>query len=627
MKTFCLQTLGCKVNQYESEQVASLLRARGMVETTADRAELRIINSCSVTVQAASQSRQETRRMTRLTVLSNALASNTLASDTPASDTPASQACVQRNPSSDFPASRSVRPRVLVMGCWATSDKAEAAAIAGVDAVLTHQNNIAADLNQLLETWGLSRQSDGANESPPHAGGIDTCARDTCAIERPPESTIETGWMNEAGSGAGDCTSDNRPNSSAFVNENSTPQYAAGSIALRPKWEGEARVRPGSPKSAGPDFSSELQLGRSLALPQIDSSDLPREGGRVGANTLPVPGGHQSGRQRAFLKVQDGCDAHCTYCIIPRLRPELFSKPPAEAVEEAGRLVDAGHVEIVLTGIFLGAYGQATALRRRQPAGRAPLAILIDALCTQVPGLKRLRLSSLEPGDLGDDLLAALTSHPQVVPHFHLPLQSGSDPILRRMNRQYLRDDFLRMVDRVNAAFDRPALTTDVIVGFPGEAEAEFEQTVAVAERAGFIHIHAFPYSPRPGTAAARWGKQFVHGPVVNERVRFLKQLADKQSHRFRSQFVGQIVEVIAERGQEIAEGRQWVHGRCERYFPVHCEPDAARPGDVVSVRIDRVTAAHTFGSIAFEHSFGANRHRDRRQLRVEKARLAARMD
>src|SRR5205814_1267966 len=146
---------------------------------------------------------------------------------------------------------------------------------------------------------------------------------------------------------------------------------------------------------------------------------------------------------------------------IPQLRPRLWSKPIDEAVAEARRLVAAGHVEVVLTGIFLGAYAQPTALRRRQTVGpdRA-LGGLVDALCTSVRGLRRLRLSSMEPGDLTPELLAVLKSHPQVVPHFHLPLQSGSDKILRRMNRQYARDDFLRMVDRLNAAFDRPAITT-----------------------------------------------------------------------------------------------------------------------------------------------------------------------
>src|SRR5581483_5629271 len=147
-------------------------------------------------------------------------------------------------------------------------------------------------------------------------------------------------------------------------------------------------------------------------------------GGTVG---LPLLGERQTGRQRAFLKVQDGCDAHCTYCIIPRLRPVPWSKPVDDAVEEAQRLVAAGHVEVVLTGVFLGAYGFPTALRRKRPAaGRQPLAHLVTSLCTRVRGLRRLRLSSLEPEDLTDELLAVLRAHAQVVPHFHLPLQSGS---------------------------------------------------------------------------------------------------------------------------------------------------------------------------------------------------------
>jgi threonylcarbamoyladenosine tRNA methylthiotransferase MtaB len=230
--------------------------------------------------------------------------------------------------------------------------------------------------------------------------------------------------------------------------------------------------------------------------------------------SLPQLDARQTGHQRAFLKVQDGCDAHCTYCIIPNLRPRLWSRPVDDAVDEARRLVDAGHVELVLTGIFLGAYAQPTALHRRQtPDARRGLGRLIEALCTRVPGLRRLRLSSMEPGDITDDLLAVLRSHEQVVPHFHLPLQSGSDAILRRMNRQYGRDDFLRMVRRLTDAFDRPAITTDIIVGFPGETDDEFAATLDVVDRVRFIHTHAFSYSPRPGTAAARWARDFAAGP------------------------------------------------------------------------------------------------------------------
>jgi threonylcarbamoyladenosine tRNA methylthiotransferase MtaB len=343
-------------------------------------------------------------------------------------------------------------------------------------------------------------------------------------------------------------------------------------------------------------------------------------------SNLPLLHDHQTGRQRAVLKIQDGCDAHCTYCIIPKLRPNLWSKPVRDAVAEARRLVDTGHVELVLTGIFLGAYGQPTALRRRQPGARAsspglgtpasspaangeklsehgstptPLAALVEALCTQVPGLRRLRLSSLEPGDLSADLLSVLRSHQQVVPHFHLPLQSGSDEILRRMNRQYRRDDFLKMVDAVQAAFDRPALTTDVIAGFPGETDAEFQQTGDLVERAGFIHVHAFHFSPRPGTAAARWKRDFIHGPIVNQRVEALRVLADRASLAFRQSFIGQDVELLVEHDRDDAAAsgdRGLRHGRCERYFDVSFEDRAARPGDFVRVRVERATLTRTHG-------------------------------
>jgi MiaB/RimO family radical SAM methylthiotransferase len=329
----------------------------------------------------------------------------------------------------------------------------------------------------------------------------------------------------------------------------------------------------------------------------------------AGTTRLPLLGERQPGRQRAVLKVQDGCDAHCTYCIIPTLRPIPWSKPVDDVVEEARRLVDAGHVEVVLTGIFLGAYGQPTALRRRQPrGGTPPLGQLVEALCTRVPSLRRLRLSSLEPGDLSDDLVRVLRGHPPVVPHFHLPLQSGSDVLLRRMNRQYGRDDFLRMIDRVRAAFDRPALTTDVIAGFPGETDEEFARTLEVVDHAAFIHVHAFPFSARPGTAAARWVDSFVRGPAVNERIETLRRRAADHSFEFRRQFIGETVELLVEEGEAVNPRTEDAgdasativatrHGRCERYFDVHFDEAEAQPGDFLRVRVDEVTPRRTCGS------------------------------
>ncbi len=301
-----------------------------------------------------------------------------------------------------------------------------------------------------------------------------------------------------------------------------------------------------------------------------------------------------------MLKIQDGCDAHCTYCIIPRLRARLWSKPIDDAVEEARRLVEAGHVEIVLTGIFLGAYGHPTALRRRQAgASGTDLAGLIDRL-SDIPNLRRLRLSSLEPGDLTPNLLAALRAHPQVVPHFHLPLQSGADPILRRMNRQYRRDDFLRMADQVKAAFDRPALTTDIIVGFPGETADLFAQTLDIVDRVGFIHIHAFPFSPRLGTAAARWTQDFIPGQLASQRMQTLTQRAVDCSLAFRRQFLDSTAEILVERlpaAAAHAPGPFIQHGRCERYFPIHFESPTILTGQSLKLRITSVTPTRTHGA------------------------------
>ncbi len=263
-------------------------------------------------------------------------------------------------------------------------------------------------------------------------------------------------------------------------------------------------------------------------------------------------------------------------------------------IAEARALVAAGHRELVITGIFLGAYGQPTALRRRQSSdSQHSLARLVRRLGAEVPDLHRLRLSSIEPGDLTDDLLAALASNPQVVPHFHIPLQSGDDDILRRMNRQYRRSDYLDMLARLTAAFDRPALTTDIIVGFPGETDEQFARTLDIADRAAFLHIHAFPFSPRPGTAAARWTADFVPADTLRTRLAQLADASTRSSLAFRRQFLGQTVEVLVERDPS---NSPLGHGRCERYFDVHF-PTRPSAGAAVTVRINSIDANRTLGA------------------------------
>jgi MiaB/RimO family radical SAM methylthiotransferase len=581
MKTFHVHTLGCKVNHYEGEQVAAVLRSFGLVETDASHADLRVVNTCSVTNEAASKSRQASRRMVRLPVLGDSASVTAVTVDgrPPCDGSPGLAPAVR-----SVGAHTSRRPRVIVTGCWATSDRDAAAGLPGVDAVLTHHGDVAAELQQLLQLWQGEERNTGRPDDP--GASEDADAGDTSRPQRDEPHA----------------PADSRHEPRKPLVEQSPPEQSRDDQWIE-KGRLPARARTARSK-AGSAEKVNLQMdGPSVAgrpeIPTGSDDRLPD----AGTTRLPLLGERQTGRQRAFLKIQDGCDAHCTYCIIPRLRRTVWSKPVDDAVEEARRLVAAGHVELVLTGVILSAYGFDTALRRRRGNDdrQEPLAELVGALCGRVPGLRRLRLSSLEPGDLTDRLVAVLRDHRQVVPHLHLPLQSGSDVILRRMNRQYRRDEFLRMLDRVRGAFDRPALTTDVIVAFPGETDDEFERTVEVVDHAGFVHVHAFPFSPRPGTAAARWTGQSVPGTAANERLSRLRDRAEHHGLAFRRQFVGEVVEVLVERDDRRVAANHihpaHRHGRCERYFDVHFDAPDARPGDFARVRVDRVTPGRTHGT------------------------------
>ncbi|MHC4218123.1 MAG: MiaB/RimO family radical SAM methylthiotransferase [Planctomycetota bacterium] len=308
---------------------------------------------------------------------------------------------------------------------------------------------------------------------------------------------------------------------------------------------------------------------------------------------------------RAELKIQDGCDAHCTFCVIPAVRSTLRSKDIRDAVAEARHLVNLGHQEIVLTGVFIGAFGRETALRRRQPHPPGdPLADLLDAVAA-VKGLQRLRISSLEPGDVSEPLLdAMIANRPVVVPHLHLPLQSGSDRVLRRMNRQYRVGEYLEMIDRVNAALTTPeglppALTTDIICGFPGETEQDFERTVDVARRVGYLHMHVFPFSPRSGTAAARWRDRFVAAGTAKTRVRRLIALENDPeqglSIRFRRRLMGRTVRVIVE--QPDRRDPNLMTGRCDHYVLMRLRTDRPR-GALVHAEIVEASPRHTLARV-----------------------------
>jgi threonylcarbamoyladenosine tRNA methylthiotransferase MtaB len=270
------------------------------------------------------------------------------------------------------------------------------------------------------------------------------------------------------------------------------------------------------------------------------------------------------GHQRAFVKVQDGCLLNCSFCIIPHVRPVVRSRPVSEIVDEVSRLVAAGYQEVVLTGIHLGHYG--IDLSRGKPHVQwTRLWHLLEAL-GEMPGDFRVRLSSLEAAEARDDLIRTLASQPRVCPHLHLCLQSGSDRILVAMKRRYRSAGFVERCRRIREALDRPAFSTDVIVGFPGETDEDFEATCRVVREVGFSRVHVFSYSPRQGTAASRLVES-VPPAVKAERRERLLQLEREMADRYYRSLVDMRLDVLVEGADPERPGI--VRGTSCRYAPV----------------------------------------------------------
>jgi len=325
-----------------------------------------------------------------------------------------------------------------------------------------------------------------------------------------------------------------------------------------------------------PDWSREdlirtlTHLGFCSPLPRISAADaVPASGA-----TLPVPGlalpdedekpmdlveGRSRSsalRTRAFLKIQDGCNQFCTYCIVPHLRGPEVSRPAAEILTEAGRQVQEGFQEIVLTGIHLGRYA----------FGLENLLAGLDTL----PGLHRIRVSSIDPHEIGDGLLDWLERSPKACCHLHLPLQSGSDEILRRMNRPYDTRLFSDLLAKLRRRFPGIAISTDLLVGFPGERDSHFSETIRFVEQMQFSSMHIFRYSPRPGTPAADFPEQ-VPASTKKARADQVEKLAQAMALRFHEDLLGHPLEVLWETG----EGNTW-SGLSREYIP--CRTVSGRP-------------------------------------------------
>lgn len=292
------------------------------------------------------------------------------------------------------------------------------------------------------------------------------------------------------------------------------------------------------------------------------------------------------GHTRAVMKIQEGCDNRCTYCIIPSVRGSIRSRPLEEITREAEALARAGFVELVLTGIHLTSYG-------RDLDGRPTLDRAVKAAC--VPGVSRVRLGSLEPRVATPGFVKALRSLPQLCPQFHLALQSGSDAVLRRMKRGYNTAQFLAAVERIRAAWPDAAFTTDVIVGFPGETEEEFAQTLDFCARVGFARLHVFPFSPRETTPAADMPDQ-VPESVKAERVKRLIALGEVLSRQYHQRFVGRVSPVLLEERDE-----NGVTGYTPEYICVRVPQGPT--GSVVPVRLTGVSPEGMLGEIITEES------------------------
>ncbi|MBN1457418.1 MAG: tRNA (N(6)-L-threonylcarbamoyladenosine(37)-C(2))-methylthiotransferase MtaB [Sedimentisphaerales bacterium] len=457
MKAFSIYTLGCKVNQYESQQIRELLESYGLkLVDLAESPGLVVLNSCCVTHIASAKSRQLIRKI------------------------------LKYNPNAT----------IVVTGCLPIGQATELGDIKETKNM--HLVNQKEHLESVLEKAVFSYQ----NSKTPK----------THKIKHKTEiSAIKA--INQAKSAADS--------------------------------EDSSKAKRAKPK---------MELLKKYA-----------------------------GQTRAFLKVQDGCDGHCTYCIVPKIRNKIISKSISDVLEEAYNLIYAGHKEIVLTGIFLGAYGQKTVRRKKQDAAKKDkLAELLGKLA-QIQDLERIRLSSLEPADVTEKLLDVFCQNPKIMPHMHLPLQSGSDRILKRMCRQYSVADFLEVVDQIKDRLVKPAITTDIIVGFPGESDDDFQKTFEIAKKVGFSKIHVFSYSSRKNTAAAKMDGH-IKPEIIKKRSKQLSGLDWRLQSKFRKQFIGEKVKIIV-------EGTDPVKGRCERYFMVECPQlngDKINRGDLIEVQVDK---------------------------------------
>lgn len=283
---------------------------------------------------------------------------------------------------------------------------------------------------------------------------------------------------------------------------------------------------------------------------------------------------HYKSRSRAFIKIQEGCEQYCTYCIIPYARGHIRSRKPDSIIEEVKILADSGYKEVVLTGIHVGSYGR--------DLGDIGLIDIIQ-MVHDVDGIERLRMSSVEPKTFDDDFLSRLPHLNKLCRHFHLSLQSGCDETLKRMNRKYTTQEYMEVVKKLRSIYPDVGITTDIIVGFPGETEEEFEKTVQFVKDVSFSSMHIFKFSPRKGTPAAKFKGQ-VSPKVKEERSKIISNIAKENQMKFMNSFIGKSLNVLFE--QKIDGNSNYYEGLTDNYIRVMAEAAYDIKGKIISTKI-----------------------------------------
>ena len=320
---------------------------------------------------------------------------------------------------------------------------------------------------------------------------------------------------------------------------------------------------------------------------------------RVQQNPAPPVLRNPYERTRAVVKVQDGCDVRCSFCSIPYTRPRMFSRPYQEVLDEVRRLVDEGFKEVVLTGVLIGSYGEETG------SGGPDLAELIQQMA-RIEGLERIRISSIELTQVTDRLIEVCANEPKVCPHLHIPLQSGDDQVLQAMNRPYRQQDVLRLAEKLYSKIADLAITTDILVGFPGEHEEAFRQTCRVVEQVQYARAHIFRYSPRPGTPAASMDDQ-IPDSEKERRSHTLAELCRTYRERFVAARLGRTMRVLVE-GKQSKDGL--MKGLTDNYIPVEFAGGAQLAGQLVWVRLLELTDDGALGELVSTFSGGHENER-----------------